>query len=93
MNNIEVFNKWIEKQRVAYHKHNGWQNHPVAVKDHQKYFTQCPAGKPIVKPTSVPAILHHEKRTPAAKPAVPQAAPAAAEKEPWQMTRKNCEDS
>ena len=30
----------IQKAKVAHHEHEGWPEHPVAVKYHQEYFSQ-----------------------------------------------------
>ncbi|MEK6862079.1 MAG: hypothetical protein AABY07_09015 [Nanoarchaeota archaeon] len=30
----------LEKAKVAYHEHDGWQEHPVGVKYHQEYFSE-----------------------------------------------------
>lgn len=35
----------IEKSKVAYHTHDGWQEHPVAVEYHDKYFSGESAAK------------------------------------------------
>lgn len=42
MNILTKFSDWMEKAKVAYHEHDGWPLHPVAVKHHEEYF----AGKP-----------------------------------------------
>lgn len=36
---IRKFQFWIEKQKVAYHKHESFPEHPVAVKAHGEYFS------------------------------------------------------
>ena len=38
----EYFGDDFEKARVAYHQHDGWQEHPVAVEHHQEYFSNLP---------------------------------------------------
>ena len=48
---------FLEKQqgRVAFHEHDGWQEHPVAVKYHQKYFAGQ-SSTAIDKPVSTTAL-------------------------------------
>lgn len=45
LNAVLELNNWILKQKVAYHKHDGWREHPVAVKEHNHYFTQLLGAK------------------------------------------------
>lgn len=35
---INQLTAWLEKQKIAYHTHDGFQEHPVAVKHHEEYF-------------------------------------------------------
>lgn len=39
-NSLHLLKEWLEAQKVAHHKHDGFSEHPVAVKDHQKYFSK-----------------------------------------------------
>ena len=38
---LDKFIDFIEKQKVAFHKHEGFPEHPVAVKDHPRYFERA----------------------------------------------------
>lgn len=44
-NQILVLQEWLSNQRVAYHDHDSYAEHPVAVKDHAKYFSQTSKQK------------------------------------------------
>ena len=66
---------FLEKQgKVAFHKHDGWQEHPVAVKDHQKYFANLPPRQSVVpkpegldKPVDVSGPKERSKQDPLIK--------------------------
>ena len=50
---LESLIVYLEKQgKVAFHKHDAFQEHPVAVKDHQKYFAEhfVPVTQPEEQP-------------------------------------------
>lgn len=42
---VSVLKTWIFNQRVAYHEHDGYVEHPVAVKNHEQYFASKPASE------------------------------------------------
>ena len=43
---IDALKDWIEKARAGYHEHDGFPDHPVAVRHHQEYFFGDKAEKP-----------------------------------------------
>lgn len=93
MKAIETLVEWINKQHAAYHKHEGWPDHPVAVKDHaawQQHKVIPTAPAPSIKEPFVPLSSKGKPLAELSPEELKQIAALEAKGEaPWQVPLKN----